>query len=214
MYFRFDEFNLIRQAILLTIDTFGFSHIFPIFGLPFLVACCCPPRQTKRLFSMRLCQVNFLLENFIYNFNGFWAVITDTVMFQVYLMYGLITAVSVTFTILCVTIQRRHLMVYTRICWDLHAFEILNESVDTNISNSLAGMGIICSKICFWCSRTCSYWYHDLFIVAVLHGVSTYGESRIFVCPMIFNHTSSLNRFFAWHFIFRFLKKDIELRND
>ncbi|CAI9777096.1 unnamed protein product [Fraxinus pennsylvanica] len=82
----FDEFNLIRQAILLTIDTFGFSHIFPIFGLPFLVACCCPPRQTKRLFSMRLCQV--------------------------YLMYGLITAVSVTFTILCVTIQRRHLMVW------------------------------------------------------------------------------------------------------
>ncbi|KAL2530676.1 Alkaline-phosphatase-like family protein [Forsythia ovata] len=82
----FDEFNLIRQAILLTIDTFGFSHIFPIFGLPFLVACCYPLRQNKRLFSMQLCQV--------------------------YLMYGLITAVSVTFTILCVTIQRRHLMVW------------------------------------------------------------------------------------------------------
>ncbi|KAL2506861.1 Alkaline-phosphatase-like family protein [Abeliophyllum distichum] len=53
----FDEFNLIRQAVLLTIDTFGFSHIFPIFGLPFLVACCYPLRQNKRLFSMQLCQV-------------------------------------------------------------------------------------------------------------------------------------------------------------
>ncbi|KAJ0103507.1 hypothetical protein Patl1_05659 [Pistacia atlantica] len=34
----FDDFVLVRQAILLTIDTFGFSHILPIFGLPFLVA--------------------------------------------------------------------------------------------------------------------------------------------------------------------------------
>lgn len=33
----FDEFVLIRQAILLTIDTFGFSHILPVFGLPFLL---------------------------------------------------------------------------------------------------------------------------------------------------------------------------------
>lgn len=149
MYFRFDEFNLIRQAILLTIDTFGFSHIFPIFGLPFLVACCCLSRQTKQLFSLRLCQVNFLLENFIYNFNGFWAVITDTVMFQVYLMYGLITAVSVTFTILCVTIQRRHLMVYTHICRDLHTFEILNESVDTMFQIPLQVWGLFAPKFVF-----------------------------------------------------------------
>ncbi|KAL6573405.1 hypothetical protein OROHE_001864 [Orobanche hederae] len=82
----FDEFNLIRQAILLTIDTFGFSHILPIFGLPFLVASFYPPRQNKQVYSMRLCQV--------------------------YLMYGFITATTVTFTMLCVTIQRRHLMVW------------------------------------------------------------------------------------------------------
>ncbi|CAA0818436.1 Alkaline-phosphatase-like family protein [Striga hermonthica] len=82
----FDEFNLIRQAILLTIDTFGFSHILPIFGLPFLVSCFGPPRENKREFSVILCQV--------------------------YLMYGLITAITVTFTMLCVTIQRRHLMVW------------------------------------------------------------------------------------------------------
>ncbi|KAI3459896.1 hypothetical protein Pfo_016559 [Paulownia fortunei] len=82
----FDEFNLIRQAILLTIDTFGFSHILPIFGLPFLVACCYSRRQNKQVFSMRLCQV--------------------------YLMYGFITSITATFTMLCVTIQRRHLMVW------------------------------------------------------------------------------------------------------
>ncbi|EYU22364.1 hypothetical protein MIMGU_mgv1a0200002mg, partial [Erythranthe guttata] len=74
----FDEFNLTRQAILLTIDTFGFSHILPIFGLPFLVTCYYSLRQNK----------------------------------QVYLMYGFITALTATFTMLCVAIQRRHLMVW------------------------------------------------------------------------------------------------------
>ncbi|XP_042065124.1 GPI ethanolamine phosphate transferase 3-like isoform X2 [Salvia splendens] len=73
----FDEFNLIRQAILLTIDTFGFSHVLPIFGLP-LVARGYLLKQSK----------------------------------IVYLMYGLITAIATTFTMLCVAIQRRHLMVW------------------------------------------------------------------------------------------------------
>lgn len=82
----FDEFILIRQAILLTIDTFGFSHVLPIFGLPLLVARCYPLGQNKQVFSIRLCQV--------------------------YLMYGLFTAITATFTMLCVTIQRRHLMVW------------------------------------------------------------------------------------------------------
>lgn len=82
----FDEFLLIRQAILLTIDTFGFSHILPIFGLPLLVARCFPLRHNKQVFSIRLCQVC--------------------------LMYGLITAITASFTMLCVTIQRRHLMVW------------------------------------------------------------------------------------------------------
>ncbi|XP_027164375.1 GPI ethanolamine phosphate transferase 3-like isoform X2 [Coffea eugenioides] len=85
----FDEFNLIRQAVLLALDTFGFSHILPILGLPLLVALLHSRRKAKQgnnLFPIQLCQV--------------------------YLMYGLIMAVSVTFTILCVTIQRRHLMVW------------------------------------------------------------------------------------------------------
>ncbi|KAG4970303.1 hypothetical protein JHK82_035992 [Glycine max] len=34
----FEEFVLVRQAILLAIDTFGFSIILPVFGLPLLVA--------------------------------------------------------------------------------------------------------------------------------------------------------------------------------
>ncbi|KAF8395532.1 hypothetical protein HHK36_019480 [Tetracentron sinense] len=85
----FDEFNLIRQAILLTIDTFGVSHILPIFGLPFLVTLQHPYGQTnqrKGILSMKLSQV--------------------------FSMYGLITALIATFTIICVTIQRRHLMVW------------------------------------------------------------------------------------------------------
>lgn len=84
----FDEFNLVRQAILLTIDTFGFSHILPIFGLPFLVRQyqIRHAEERKQFFSMQL--------------------------FQIYLIYGLITSVTVTFTVVCVTIQRRHLMVW------------------------------------------------------------------------------------------------------
>ncbi|XP_041007365.1 GPI ethanolamine phosphate transferase 3 isoform X2 [Juglans microcarpa x Juglans regia] len=81
----FDEFILIRQAIFLTIDTFGFSHILPIFALPFLVA-----RQNM------LSQKQFILMR----------------LSQVYLTYGLITATTVTVTMLCVTIHRRHLMVW------------------------------------------------------------------------------------------------------
>uniref|UniRef100_A0A5B7CAE8 Putative GPI ethanolamine phosphate transferase 3 n=1 Tax=Davidia involucrata TaxID=16924 RepID=A0A5B7CAE8_DAVIN len=85
----FDEFILIPQAVLLTIDTFGFSLILPIFGLPFIVACQYPfgqAEQRKRFFFMHLSQA--------------------------YLMYGFVMATTVTFTILCVTIQRRHLMVW------------------------------------------------------------------------------------------------------
>ncbi|CAK9165920.1 unnamed protein product [Ilex paraguariensis] len=85
----FDEFNLIRQAALLSIETFGFSHILPILGLPFLVACqysCGQAENRKKLILMHL--------------------------FIVYLIFGFIMATTVTFTILCVTIQRRHLMVW------------------------------------------------------------------------------------------------------
>ncbi|KAH1121313.1 hypothetical protein J1N35_004473 [Gossypium stocksii] len=84
----FDEFILIPQAILLTIDTFGFSHILSVFGLPLFVAFPSPFNQTKHksLFPIKL----------------FW----------IFMVYGLITAITATATILCVTIQRRHLMVW------------------------------------------------------------------------------------------------------
>ncbi|KAB2096272.1 hypothetical protein ES319_A01G097800v1 [Gossypium barbadense] len=84
----FDEFILIPQAILLTIDTFGFSHILSVFGLPLFVAFPSPFNQTehKSLFPIKL----------------FW----------IFMVYGLITAITATATILCVTIQRRHLMVW------------------------------------------------------------------------------------------------------
>ncbi|XP_047170139.1 GPI ethanolamine phosphate transferase 3-like isoform X2 [Vigna umbellata] len=95
----FEEFVLVRQAILLTIDTFGFSIILPVFGLPFLVAI--------------KYQAN-LGRHFVF-----------TQLSQIYTTYGLITAMTTTFTILCVTIQRRHLMV-----WGLFApkfvFDVFN----------------------------------------------------------------------------------------
>ncbi|KAF2321987.1 hypothetical protein GH714_005233 [Hevea brasiliensis] len=83
----FDEFVLVRQAILLTIESFGFSHVLPIFGLPFLAVCRYSLGQTNHgkssIFSL-LCPM--------------------------YMMFGLITTATVTATIMCVTIQRRHLM--------------------------------------------------------------------------------------------------------
>ncbi|XP_023541944.1 GPI ethanolamine phosphate transferase 3 [Cucurbita pepo subsp. pepo] len=85
----FDEFVLVRQAILLTIDTFGFSVILPIFGLPFIVA--------KKYSSSQAAKG----ENTLF-----------MRLSQAYLMYGLIMAVPVTASILCVIIQRRHLMVW------------------------------------------------------------------------------------------------------
>ncbi|KAH9606249.1 hypothetical protein KSS87_007709 [Heliosperma pusillum] len=85
----FDEFVLVRQAILLTIDTFGFSLVLPILGLPLLVS--------HRHFYQETSQ--FKLSHSVQ-------------LSQVFLMYGFITTISVAFTVLCVTIQRRHLMVW------------------------------------------------------------------------------------------------------
>ncbi|KAJ4981905.1 hypothetical protein NE237_032742 [Protea cynaroides] len=85
----FDEFILVRQAVLLTIDTFGVSHILPIFGLPFLVSLQNSRFQNKQV--KRILLVKLL---------------------QVFLIYGLITAMTTMFTVICVTIQRRHLMVW------------------------------------------------------------------------------------------------------
>ncbi|XP_038894123.1 GPI ethanolamine phosphate transferase 3 isoform X2 [Benincasa hispida] len=83
----FDEFVLVRQAILLMIDTFGFSIILPVFGLPFIVANKYSSTQAAKGESVLFMGIS-----------------------QAYLMYGLIMAVPVTATILCVIIQRRHLM--------------------------------------------------------------------------------------------------------
>ncbi|KAJ9550593.1 hypothetical protein OSB04_014638 [Centaurea solstitialis] len=84
----FDEFTIIPQAILLTIETYGFSHILPTLGLPFLVAYKYLSNEAKQT-RQSLIQ-----------------------LFQVYLIYGVIMAVTTAFTILCVIIQRRHLMVW------------------------------------------------------------------------------------------------------
>nr|XP_043614047.1 GPI ethanolamine phosphate transferase 3 [Erigeron canadensis] len=84
----FDEFTVIPQAILLTVETYGFSHILPTLGLPFLVASRYSSNEAK---STRQSLIQ---------------------LFQVYLIYGLIMTVTTTFTVLCVIIQRRHLMVW------------------------------------------------------------------------------------------------------
>ncbi|XP_051126455.1 uncharacterized protein LOC127248244 isoform X2 [Andrographis paniculata] len=108
----FDEFNLIRGAILLTIDTFGLSHILPILGLPFLIASCDSFRQSKREFSLRL--------------------------YQVYLMYGLTTAVTTTLTMLCVAIHRRHLMV-----WGLFAPKFVFDVVGLLLGDLLIFLSVL-----------------------------------------------------------------------
>ncbi|KAL5182738.1 Protein NRT1/ PTR FAMILY 4.6 [Glycine soja] len=94
----FEEFVLVRQAILLAIDTFGFSIILPVFGLPLLVATKYQANLGKHFIFTQLSQVSFL------------HLLVDPLM---YTTYGLMTAITTTFTILCVTIQRRrHLMVW------------------------------------------------------------------------------------------------------
>ncbi|KAK8914641.1 hypothetical protein KSP39_PZI024417 [Platanthera zijinensis] len=85
----FEHFNIVQQGILLAIDTFGVSHIIPVMSLPFLVI-------SKHQIFKKESSKGFLLVN----------------LTQAFLMYGLITAVTTTLTIICVTIQRRHLMVW------------------------------------------------------------------------------------------------------
>lgn len=105
----FDEFVLVRQAILLTIDTFGFSHILPVLALPFLAVC-----------------------NFLFGQNDHGKDFRFTQLSQMYMMYGLITATTVTVTIICVTIQRRHLMV-----WGLFAPKFVFDVVGLVLTDAL-----------------------------------------------------------------------------
>ncbi|KAK7264825.1 hypothetical protein RJT34_32437 [Clitoria ternatea] len=103
----FEEFMLVRQAILLAIDTYGFSIILPVFGLPFLVA-------------TKYHQANLGKHSLF------------TQLSQMYTMYGLITAITTTFSILCVTIQRRHLMV-----WGLFAPKFLVDVLNLILTDVL-----------------------------------------------------------------------------
>uniref|UniRef100_A0A1D1YWQ8 GPI ethanolamine phosphate transferase 3 n=1 Tax=Anthurium amnicola TaxID=1678845 RepID=A0A1D1YWQ8_9ARAE len=62
----FEHFNLIRQGILLAIDTFGFSHILPIFGTPLLVALryqYSRSNQGKDVFFLNLIQNSTMQSN-------------------------------------------------------------------------------------------------------------------------------------------------------
>ncbi|VAI28620.1 unnamed protein product [Triticum turgidum subsp. durum] len=86
----FDNFHIIRQGFLLSIDTFGVSHILPVLSLPFIAIHCYNTALKKSKVKD----------------------VTINILIQVHLMYGLITAITTTVTIVCVTIQRRHLMVW------------------------------------------------------------------------------------------------------
>lgn len=86
----FDHFHIIRQGLLLSIDTFGISHVLPILSLP-LIAIVWYNTTSKD---------NELKDVILNNIN------------KVLLMYGLITTITATLTIICVAIQRRHLMVW------------------------------------------------------------------------------------------------------
>ncbi|KAL1195447.1 hypothetical protein V5N11_030721 [Cardamine amara subsp. amara] len=102
----FDEFVLIRQAILLTVETFGFSVLLSVFGLPLLIP---NHSQTPQAHGKKRYQ-----------------------LFQMYMLYGVISATTVTATILCVTIQRRHLMV-----WGLFAPKFVFDVVGLILSDLL-----------------------------------------------------------------------------
>ncbi|CAK7356607.1 unnamed protein product [Dovyalis caffra] len=117
----FDEFVLVRQAILLTIDTFGFSHILPVLGLPFLA-----------------------VRHFLFGRNDHGKGFLFTQLSQMYMMYGLITATMVTVTIICVTIQRRHLMV-----WGLFAPKFVFDVVGLILTDAL-----ICLASLLYSGRT------------------------------------------------------------
>lgn len=109
----FDEFMLVRQAVLLSIDTFGFSHLLPILGIPILVSQRHSnnlKRQNKTFLSVQLSQI--------------------------YLMYGCIVTSAVALMVLCVTIQRRHLMV-----WGLFAPKYVFDVVGLILTDVLICLG-------------------------------------------------------------------------
>lgn len=106
----FDHFHMIRQGILLSIDTFGVSHILPILSLPFIAMVWYDTTSKGKKLK------DVILNNII----------------QVLLMYGFITTITTTFTIICVTIQRRHLMV-----WALFAPKYVFDAIELLLTDFL-----------------------------------------------------------------------------
>ncbi|MCH85429.1 GPI ethanolamine phosphate transferase 3-like [Trifolium medium] len=75
----FEEFMLVRQAILLAIDTYGFSIILPVFGLPFLVATKYQDNLGKHFLFTQLSQVwGLFAPKFV--FNVFELILTDVLI--------------------------------------------------------------------------------------------------------------------------------------
>ncbi|CAO2819154.1 unnamed protein product [Amaranthus hypochondriacus] len=109
----FDEFMLVRQAFLLAIDTFGFSHVLPIFGLPILI--------TQRHSNHQKKQSKLSLS---------------VQLSQIYLMYGCIITSAVACMVLCVTLHRRHLMV-----WGLFAPKYVFDVVGLILTDILICVG-------------------------------------------------------------------------
>ncbi|WOK99973.1 GPI ethanolamine phosphate transferase 3 [Canna indica] len=108
----FDHFNIIRQGLLLTIDTFGVSHILPILGIPLII-----------ILQLQNSKKNVSEDNIFLNLT------------QAFLIYGLITATTTTFMIICVFIQRRHLMV-----WGLFAPKYVFDAVGLLLTDGLIFM--------------------------------------------------------------------------
>ncbi|KAG0557025.1 hypothetical protein KC19_11G096500 [Ceratodon purpureus] len=87
----FDEFYFYRQGALLAADTFGSSHILPVIGLPLLVTAAAVAQSNPSFSDGSF----FSLE-----------------VAKVYLCYGLVRTILTAVTTVCVTLQRRHLMVW------------------------------------------------------------------------------------------------------
>ncbi|XP_072967015.1 GPI ethanolamine phosphate transferase 3 [Typha angustifolia] len=105
----FDQFNIFRQGLLLAIDTFGVSHILPIVSLPFLITFQYHSRKNDKVKTAVLLNLT-----------------------QIFLIYGLATAMTTTLTVICVFIQRRHLMV-----WGLFAPKYVFDALGLLLTDAL-----------------------------------------------------------------------------
>ncbi|KAI5069089.1 hypothetical protein GOP47_0015390 [Adiantum capillus-veneris] len=105
----FDHFSIYRQGTLLALDTFGASHILPILSLPLLVAKRAPPLRitwSNQFYKMQISQA--------------------------LLTFDLVRTITAAFTTVCVTIQRRHLMV-----WGLFAPKFVFDAIGLLVTDVL-----------------------------------------------------------------------------